>query len=462
MKRLFAVLIAPLLLLAVAAGASHTHAAPEAKTGKSTKSAKPAKAPPVTVAPAVTPPVREVVLRHALSGPPLDALATLVLRFNDQEAKLKSGSGRITLEDVQGVGDKARLPHLALFDQDEALDMFGTRPRFLPLHQVMEAGKERFDAKQFYPQMIDAVDDLAGRMQGLPLAMSLPVLFYNKAAFIKAGLNPAVPPKTWWELQEAAGKLRDAGFKCPLTSSRFAWVHLENVAAQHGEPLVVKNGKQDQLALNNMVNVKHLALLTSWHKSFYFIYSGPGREGDERFASGECAMLTGESALYARLAQIPGFPLGISVLPHYDDVYGARPTQVLPDGAALWVLAADKKPEQQVIARFITFLLKPEIQLEWVRATGFLPMSSAAVQALRASGGDAAVLERTEQRLSTVKRDAARTKNGFGRSRIRTILNEDIEFVWGNQKPAKEALDTAVLRAGPILSPVQSTRTPKR
>lgn len=429
-------------LLLILSGAPF--AAPAKKTAKA--------APP-------PPPPQEIVLRHGLSGAPLDMLATLALRFNDAEAKLKRGAGRVLLEDVHGLADKSRLPQLAFFDYDDVQTMFDTRPRFRPLHQVMAAGRQRFDVKNFYPQMSDAVEDIAGRMQALPMGMSLPVLFYNKAAFIQAGMNPDAPPKTWWELQEAAGKLRDAGSKCPLTSSRFAWVHIENVAAQHGEPLVVKNGKQDQLALNNMVNVKHIALLTSWHKSFYFVYSGPGREGDNRFASGECAMLTGESALYASLKRAqPDFPLGIAVLPHYDDVYGARPTHVLPDGAALWVLAADKRPEQEVIARFIAFLLQPDNQREWVRTTGFLPMTQTAVQALREGGADPSLLARAEARLSMAKRDAARTKSGLGRDRIRNILNEEIEFVWGNRKPAKEALDTAVLRAGPELAPVSTAQ----
>ncbi len=410
-------------------------------------------APKPTKAPLPMPVPQEIVLRHGASGAALDTLATLVLRFNGEETKLKAGGGRIQLEDVQGVADKTQLPHLALFDQDDALAMFGTRPRFRPLHQVMAVDKRPFDAKHFYPQMLDAVDDLTGKMQALPLALSLPVLFYNKEAFIKAGLNPDVPPKTWWETQDYAGKLRDAGSKCPLTSSRFTWVHLENVAAQHGEPLVVKRGKQDQLALNNLVNVKHMALLTSWLKSFYFIYSGSGLAGDDRFASGECAMLTGESALYARLKKLnPAVPFGVAVLPYYDDVYGVRPAQVLPDGASLWVLAADKKPEQQVIARFIAFLLKPDVQREWVRATGFLPMTADAVQALREAGGDPALLAQAEQRLSMTKRDSARTRSGFGRSRIRNILNEEVEFIWGNKKPAKEALDSAVARAAPILA----------
>jgi len=402
------------------------------------------------------PPPQEIVLRHALDGAALDTLATLALRFNDEETKRKSGAGRLLLEDARGLADTSRLPHLAFFDQEDALALFGTRPRFLPLHRVMSAGGQRFDAKSFYPQMSDAVEDLAGKMQALPMGMSLPVLFFNKAAFAKAGLDSAAPPKTWWELQEVAGALREAGYPCPLTSSRFAWVHVENVASQHDEPHVVKEGKSNRLALNNMVNVKHIALLTSWHKSHYFVYSGPGREGDARFASGECAMLTGESALYAQIRRAqPDFPLGVAVLPHYDDVYGAKPAQVLPDGAALWVLAADRKPEREVVARFITFLLQPDVQREWVRATGFLPMTPAAVQALRESGADPSLLARAETRLSMKSGNAARTKNGFGRSRIRNILNEEIEFVWGNRKPAKEALDTAVLRAGDAFAPAK-------
>jgi sn-glycerol 3-phosphate transport system substrate-binding protein len=415
------------------------HAAPQ-------KKAQPAPAP-------VEP--QRIVLRHAVSGAALDALATLTLRFNDEEAKRKGDAGLVSLEDVSGVAEKARLPHLALFDQDDALEIFDSRPRFRPLHQVMATGKQAFDAKYFYPQIFDAVDDISGKMQALPLALSLPVLFYNKTAFVNAGLDPEAPPKTWWELQEVAGKLRDAGSRCPLTSSRFTWVHVENVASQHSEPLVVKQGKSDQLALNNLVNVKHMSLLTTWQKSLYFIYAGRGVEGDERFASGECAMLTGASALYGRLKkEKPELSFGLAVLPHYDDVYGARPTQVLPDGAALWVLAADKKPELAVIARYIAFLMRPDVQRDWVRATGFLPMTPGAMQALRESGSNPALIARAEARLSMPKRDAGRTKHAdFGRSRIRNILNEEIEFVWGDSKPPKAALDSAVARAAAVLAP---------
>lgn len=389
---------------------------------------------------------QEVVLRHALGGAALDALAKLVVRFNDGQG----GKAKVSLEDAAGMADPHRLPHMALLDDDDARLFFQSRPRYLYPADVIKAGGETFDEAGIFPQVADAVDDMRGRLQALPVALSLPVLFYNKDAFAKAGLDPENPPKTWWETQAVAGKLSDAGFRCPLTSSRFARVHLENVGAQHGEPVVVAGSRGDRFAFNNLVEVKHLALLASWQKSTYFHYFGPGREGDAKFASGECAMLTGESGLLADLKAKLHFQVGVAELPHYEDVYGVKPANVLPDGAALWVLPGKKKEEYRVVARFMAFLMRPEVQREWVRATGFLPMTPAALDELAASGTSPRVINVAKKRLSMPKHAGTRARAGVTRSRLRAILAEEVEFVWKNLKPAKLALDTAMSRANAL------------
>ena len=402
---------------------------------------------------------QDITLRHDLAGQSLDALATLVVRFNGEQ----KGKARVLLQDLKGIQGSADLqqpPHLALLDPDDNQQFFGTSPRFLPLQKIMADSNLKLEAKQFFPQMAAAVDDLTGKIQGLPLAHALPVLFYNRDAFIRAGLDPDNPPKTWWEVQTAAGKLFDAGYKCPLTTSRFSWVHLDNMSSQHGEPVLAKDGKIDRVALNTMVHVKHIALLASWQKSFYFHYFGPGREGDAKFMSGECSMLTGESPLYRELQTSSGFRFGVAELPYYDDVRGARPADVLPDGAALWALPGKQKTEYAVVARFVEFLMKPDNQREWVKGTGFLPMTPDAVDALKSAGGSVAMLDRAVKRLSVKPSVNERTKHDGGRSRIRGILNEEIAFVWSNKKPAKEALDTAMDRANvtPQPAPVLAKR----
>ena len=392
---------------------------------------------------------QDISLRHDLDGRALDTLATLALRFNDEQ----KGKGRVLLQDSRGLESRHVLPHLALLDPDDSADFFGTRPRFRPLHELMREAGQKFDAAQFYPQVADAVDDASGHIQALPLALSLPVLFTNRAALRKAGVDPDQPGKTWWELQKVAGEIYDHGGKCPLTTSRFAWVHSENVSTQAGEAVVGRVGKADKVLINGMVNVKHLALLASWQKSRYFHYSGPGREGNRRFLSGECAMLTGESSLYAE-ARRAGIDVGIAPLPHYDDVYAAKPADVLPDGAGLWVLAGHRKDEYKLVARFMAFMLRPEVQKEWVQATSYLPMTPGAVTALRDSGIPPHLLDAAQKRLSVSRKGSTRARHGPIRDRLHEFLGEEVAFVWNTDRAAKEALDNTVRRVNDAIAPV--------
>ncbi len=396
-----------------------------------------------------------IVFRHAQTGESAALLVDLVGRYNAD-----SKNGKVVLQHLDMVSDPHQLPHLALLEDGEDLKFFGSQPRMLPLYKVMSIAREKFDAKEFFPVIADVVDDNKGRIQALPLALSVPVLYYNKDTFRKAKLDPNKPPATWWTVQEAAGKIYDVDRRCPFTSSNLAWVQLENVATQHSEPIL--NGEHSGkagLALNNMVEVKHIALLASWYKSFYFKYFGPGREADEKFMSGECGMLTSDSSLYMRLLRRKPFDFGVAALPYYDDVRDAAPGRVLPDGALLWALAGKKKPEYEAVAHFIAYLMRTEVQKEWVKITGFLPMMPAALDALAAEGTlSPDILRKTVQRLSDKKyASSAKPKSVIGMGRVRAILSEELEAVWANLKPAKEALDTAVRRSKNLLLPEPAT-----
>lgn len=405
------------------------------------------------------PPPPDIVFRHALTGEAAAALVELVGRYN-AEGK----SGKVVLQHVGMAADPHQLPHLALLEDDDYQKFFDSHPRMLPLHKVMADAKEKLDAAALFPVIADVVDDNKGRLQALPLALSVPVLYYNKDTFRKAKLDPAKPPVTWWELQTAAGKVFDVDRRCPFTSSNPAWVLLENAATQHGEPIASpEQGGKTALALNNLVQVKHVALLASWHKSFYFRTFGPGREADEKFMSGECSMLTSDSSLYLQLLRRKPFDFGVAALPHYDDVRGAAPGRLLPDGAALWVLAGKKKPEYAAVAHFVSFLMRPEVQKQWVRSTGYLPMTVSAVDALAAEGAPPELLRKTVERLSDKRfAAAAKPKGVLGMSRVRAILHEELEAVWANLKPAKEALDTAVRRGNTVLQPIPADGTVTR
>ena len=183
--------------------------------------ASPARATVGKTARVASPPVRQdVLLRHRLSGPALDTLTTLVVRFNNEQ----KGRARVVMQDARQL-DEAGLkqyPTIALLEPDDGMQFFQGMPRFKPLFQVMALAGEKLEARHFLPLMADAADDGAGRVQSLPLGFSLPVLLWNKDALQKAGLDDEAEPKTWLDVQKIAGALYDAGSQCPVTSARFA------------------------------------------------------------------------------------------------------------------------------------------------------------------------------------------------------------------------------------------------
>lgn len=381
----------------------------------------------------------EIDFHHQLDRARGERLAGLVESFNKQSKDYKINLVQQSSDATPAVLNLATPANVAEFST--------SRARFRPLFKVMADAKEKFDSKLFSPELRVRVADAKGNLIALPLAMSTPVLYYNKAAFKKAGLDPNKPPKTWWEVQTVAGKLFDSGLRCPYTSSWQSWVHIDNTAALNGGDLATAKG---QLAFNGLVQVKHIALLASWHKSSYFRYFGRRDEADRHFAAGECGMLTSSSALAASLRDVPGMDVGVAPLPYYDDVYGA-PQHTLADGASLWIGEGKKPAEYKAAASFVQFLLAPEMQVELTRMGGYLPMTpvARAVASSKLLAGDLAGLQVAYSQLK--KEGAAHPLRVSQIEPLRIIVDEELEAVWADKKPAKEALDTAVARGNFVL-----------
>ena len=170
-------------------------------------------------------------------------------------------------------------------------------------------------------------------------------------------------------------------------------------------------------------------------------------------------MITGESALYIA-ARAAGMDVSIEPLPYYDDAYGAQRENVLPDGIALWAVAGQPKGNYPLAARFINYLMQPDVQRDWVRNTGSLPMTPGALAALRDSGMPAALADAADKRLSISRSNSARTRPGALRDRLHRALDEQASLVWTTSLSAKQALDTATLRAN--AAPASKTPSKKK
>ena len=381
-------------------------------------------------------------LSHQLDEERASRLEPLIEAFNSQNKDVQVSLVRR----VEGEAPK----QLNLVNREDHARLVASKVRFRPIHEIMRETKQPIDASRLSPELREGMLDAKGQVAGLPVAFATPVLYINREAFRKAGLNPDAPPKSWAEVQDTAGKLFVAGSVCPFTTSWPAWVHVDNMSAWNGADVADSKG---QLAINGLVQIKHVAMLATWHKAKYFSYFGRRDEADRRFASGECAMLTSSSWLYSSLNEQKSVDFGVAQLPYHDDVYGA-PKNTLADGLSLWAGHGMKRDETRAVARFVNYILGPEVQLQMTVAGGFLPMTSVARAAAGSKllKGEVAALQvsygQLQGRAMTPALRVSQT------DRVRLIVEEELEAVWENRKPAKEALDHAVRRGNAVMAPV--------
>ena len=339
--------------------------------------------------------------------------------------------------------------------------MMASKGAIKPVAEVMKEAGVNFDAKAYVPAVAGYYTAANGQMLSFPFNSSTTVFHYNKDAFKAAGLDTEKPPKTWPEVAAAAAKLKAAGHKCPFTTSWVSWTQLESFSAWHNVLFSTLNngfgGTGTRLAVETPLHERHIQNLANMAQQGLFIYKGRGNSADATFVSGECAMMTGSSGLYANVKRNSKFGYGISTLPYYPDVQGA-PQNTVIGGASLWVMSGKKAAEYKGVGQFFAYLSRPEVASESHKRTGYLPVTIAAYELTEKSGfykenpgTDVAVQQMI--RKTTDKSRGVRLGNFV---QIRTIVDEELEGVWAGKKQPKPALQAIVKRGNEQLERFQA------
>jgi sn-glycerol 3-phosphate transport system substrate-binding protein len=347
-------------------------------------------------------------------------------------------------------------PHILQVFEVGTATMMASKQAIVPVGQVMKTAGVPFDPKSYVPAVAGYYTAPNGEMLSFPFNSSTTVFHYNKDAFKAAGIDTEKPPSTWPEVALAAAKLKAAGHKCPFTSSWMSWTQLESFSAWHNtEFATLGNGMRGlnaRLSFNTPLHVRHIENLGNMAKNGLMVYKGRGNAADATFVSGECAMMTGSSALYGNIKRNAKFASGIAPLPFYPDVPGA-PQNTVIGGASLWVMSGKKAEEYKGVAQFFAHLSKPEVDARSHQRTGYLPLTPVSFALTEKSGfykqnpgTDVSVTQMI--RKTTDKSRGIRLGNFV---QIRTINDEEFEQVWSGKKTAKEALDSAVKRGNELL-----------
>lgn len=385
---------------------------------------------------------QQIELFHRLPDTKAAALKDLVERFNAQS------------KDVQVVLSatdwRSAAPHMLILEGDDEEDFVAGKPRFKPLYALMKESGAPLQTLRPPAMMTRTPVDTKGQLLALPVGLSTPVLFLNRDALRRAGMNPDTTRiNTWFELQETLGRLADTGHTCPYTVSEPGRVMVENLSAWHNEPVAKQQGKATVPSFNGMFQVKHVAMMASWTRARYLHVFPQQAEAEQRFASGDCAVIAAPSASWADFRRAGKVDVAVSRLPYYDDFPGA-PQNTVADGPALWAAAGKKPAEYKAIARFVSFWLQADNQVAWQRETGYLPLNRAGLLASRSEllGED---LENVRVAVDQLGNKPATAQSSaqpvVERQKVRRILDEELAGVWADEKAAKEALDNAVMRA---------------
>ncbi len=411
----------------------------------------------------------EVRIWHSLTGVSAQTFESMVAAFNAEQKNyhvdlVYKGDDRATT--LAGIAAMSLPdgPDLLQAGEGETGDVLGVRNGIKPIYDILPLAKSK-DFDFFIPGAVAFIKDDRNRLRAFPLEASVPVLMYNLAAYAKAGLPTDAPPATWRDLQKQLITLQDfgKGMKCSYTSSDPTWIHIENLSALHGETIATKNNGLDgpgaALTFNDLLHVRHIALMTSWVKSELYHPSGHGEEGDARFASGECGVLTTASGSLGDIATTAKFGIGVAPLPFYEE--GAHQSSTLIGGSALWAVEGRTRDVYNGIAAFLAYLATPVVAVEWHQKTGSLPWTSAAYLVSQRTGfydkypGLATVMKGATATLAPTSR-GIRLPNY---DKVRAIIDQQLDAVWSGEKPPKLGLDDAV-RLGDIAMQSAATAAP--
>jgi len=251
-----------------------------------------------------------------------------------------------------------------------------------PVQDFIDA--EGYDLSDFDEKLVQyyTVD---GKLYAMPLAVSVPMLFYNKVAFREVGLDPEKPPLTLDDVRAYSEKLLKVDGSGNVVRSGLAldispwW--LEVTLAGHGDLHLNNSNGRDGRATEAVFNGPTGQALFRWWDEMIdkgWAYNvGRNLSGADALmavASGRAAMtLSASSALRSVLdvleAGVEGVELGVGPFPGLP----GDSNQPGVGSRSLWIMNKRPEAEQRAAWQVARWLAEPEQQAELFAGTGNLP-----------------------------------------------------------------------------------------
>ena len=313
-------------------------------------------------------------------------LQTLTTKFNDAQTKVhvtlvQQATYTTTWVKYQAGLSDGQLPALVQLTETGLQGVVDTQS-ILPAKACISA--THYQTSDFVPRTL-AWYQIGGVQEGMPFAVSVPVVYYNKQSFTAAGLDPTTAPTTLAQYVADAKALHAHNIGTGLKVD--PW-HVRNWLATAGQLFVNHdNGRSTRATAAAFDNAAGLSIFTDLHELVATdgAVTNPDNGTDDfdnllGVGNGKYGMSIDTSAalgtVTSLLATHPNVTLGVGPLPAATS--GAH-GGVSGGGSGLYI--SDKVPPAQQAAawEFESFLDSPASQATWAKGTGYIPIRKSAV-----------------------------------------------------------------------------------
>ena len=157
-----------------------------------------------------------------------------------------------TYEKLQaGIAGK-KAPDMALLDTDKSRNL-SEKNLVADINEYVEKD-DSFEKDDYLPVFYEQGEDENGKLFALPAYGTTQVMYYNKAAFEKAGIDPATI-KTWQDLAAAAEKMTASDGSFVGWEPMWGSGNLIDAALSNGASLLSEDGKKVMINSDEWVEV---------------------------------------------------------------------------------------------------------------------------------------------------------------------------------------------------------------
>lgn len=407
----------------------------------------------------------KIVWWHAMTGPLGDALNAVASGFNasqndvEVEAIYKGGYADVMNATI-AASRAGQPPNLVQIFEVGTENMIAAKKAVMEIWELSKQTGVQIDPNAYIPAVKGYYSLPDGRMASMPFNSSTAVMWINKDAFQKAGLDPEKPPATWEDVTKAAETIKAKNAAdIPMNASWFTWVTVEQYSAIHNIPFATKEngfaGVDAELQINSKPHVAIIDRMLKMAKDGTFKYGGRDNAPDPVFLAGQSAISFNSSAYRGSLVKGAKFAFADAFLP-YDPSIIKQPINSIIGGASLWAMTAPNRTaaEYKGLALFLKYIGQSKVDSTWAEATGYVPVTLAGAKEMQTSGffdktpGTQLPVQQLERGHVTANSRGIR----LGRlPEIRNIISEEFEKALQGGMTAQQVMDNATERGNTVL-----------